>query len=205
MPRIANKLSLTIPDYDEIRAAADTAVRNELGAIARTDDRIVRAAEKIRQADAEIALHIEDRNSALASLYFHDLYEGAHLGLMAGITKNAVREIQSMAVYGDPKRRLPARMTDEELQAIARKAKVPHIKKAPGATLRNNSEIIEAARARRRAAVVFMRNAALALSEEPYNWDGGRIAEHAGVAKRLIWQQQATARKERDQAAGKSA
>ncbi|MFD0034310.1 hypothetical protein ACFVJK_40030 [Streptomyces sp. NPDC127172] len=45
-----------------------------------------------------------------------------------------------------------------------------------------------------------MRKAELALSEEPYGWDCARITEHAGVAKELIWQQQATARKERDKA-----
>lgn len=200
MPRSAKKLSLYVPDYEKIRAAAETVVRNELGAIARPDDRVERAAETIRQADAEIALHIEDRNRALASLYFHDLYEGAHLGRMAGITKNAVREIQSQAVYGDPKKRLPARMSDEELQKIARKAGVPHITDSPGETLRENGKIIEAARARRGVAVVFMRDAALALSEEPYGWDGPKIAEHAGVGKKLIWQQQAAARAARERA-----
>ena len=219
MPRIAKKFALTVPDYAAIRKAADTVVRNELGAIARPDDRIERAANIIRQADDEIALYVDDRNQAIASLYFYDLYEGAHLGQLVGIgPKNAVREVLSRVAYGNSKKPLPPRMTDKELRAFAKKMNVPHLvpeepdqalrlgveaakahqEVTVGRELREAGKIIETAKACRNAAVVFMRTAALALSEEPYNWDGPRIAEHAGVTKKLIWQQQRTARMARD-------
>ncbi|MEU9067595.1 hypothetical protein AB0D60_11990 [Streptomyces sp. NPDC048306] len=81
-----------------------------------------------------------------------------------------------------------------------REAGIPHITGSFGETLRENGKIIEAVRARRGVAVVFMRDAALALSEEPYGWDGRKIAEHAGVGKKLIWQQQAAARAARERA-----
>ncbi|WP_385646106.1 hypothetical protein [Streptomyces sp. SudanB91_2054] len=213
---------MTVPDYAAIRQDAETETRNELGAIARPDDRIERAAHIIRQADAEIALYAEDRNRAIASLYFHDLYEGAYLGQLAGVgPKNAVREILSKAIHGDAKKPPPPRMTDAELQAFAKRMNLPHLPEKPhlepgetedreaararqettlGHALRAAGEIIEAAKARRKVAVVFMRDAALALSEEPYGWDGPKIAEHAGVGKKLIWQQQATARAARERA-----
>ncbi|WP_406274794.1 hypothetical protein OH779_40150 [Actinacidiphila glaucinigra] len=55
------------------------------------------------------------------------------------------------------------------------------------------ASIVGASDARRQAPVPFMQDAALALSEAPYDWDGERIAEHAGVTVKLIWQHAAAA------------
>jgi hypothetical protein len=198
-----NKVQPT--DFPAIRAREESAVKDELGAIARPDDRIERAAEIIRQADAEIALHLEDRDKAVASLWFYEHVLG--LSKAIGVTPTAYREILSKALYGNERHRtesghfelrpVPNVGSSEELVALAEKHKVPRVDGALEA-LPRLAQVVAAARARRATAVVFMRDAALALDEEPYGWSGERIAEHAGVATKLIWQQQATARKARD-------
>ncbi|MFC9534412.1 hypothetical protein ACFT38_28285 [Streptomyces sp. NPDC056975] len=199
-----NKVEST--DYTELNEREEREVKDELGAIARPDDRIERAAEIIRQADAEIALHQEDRDKAVASLWFY----GHVLGLSRAInvTNTAYREILSKALYGIDRRRTGSghfelrpvpNVSNEELEELAKQAGVERIDSALE-DLPRLAQIVAKARVRRKTAVVFMREAALVLSEEPYGWDGERIATHAGVSTKLIWQQQATARRDRDKA-----
>ncbi|MGY5009906.1 hypothetical protein ACWCY6_17755 [Streptomyces sp. 900105755] len=203
-----SKKKIKKTDFKALREAAERAVTEELGRITRPDDRIERAAEIIRQADAEVALHLDDRDKAVASLWFYEHVPG--LAGTIGVTPTAYREVLSKAFYGGPERvrtdsghyelRPVPDLPGPELVEAARKAGVPLVEDADK-KLPNLATVVAEARARRGAAVVFMRDAALALSEEPYGWDGPRIAEHAGVQKKLIWQQQAAARAARDRAA----
>ncbi|PNG22324.1 hypothetical protein [Streptomyces cahuitamycinicus] len=192
-------------DYKALREREEGAVKEELGRIARPDDRIERAAEIIRQADAEIALHLEDRDKAVASLWFFEHVKG--LARTIGVTATAYREILSKAYYGGFERRRTASGHFElrpvpdvpggELVKLAEEAGVPRVENA-SEDLPRLARVVAAARARRGAAVVFMREAALALMEEPYGWDAEKIAEHAGVGKKLIYQQTRTARLTRE-------
>ncbi|MFF8399860.1 hypothetical protein [Streptomyces sp. NPDC016172] len=199
MPSVAgmtySKKRVKASDFKAIREREERAVKDELGGITRPDDRIERAAEIIRQADAEIALHVEDRDNAVASLWFYEQVLG--LAVAIGVTPTAYREILSKALYGDPKKQIPVGTSAEKLTRLAEEA---GIKRVPDAAekLPELARIVAAARARRSTAVVFMREAALALSEEPYGWSGEKIAEHAGVGKKLIYQQQRTARLARE-------
>ncbi|MBK3639515.1 hypothetical protein [Streptomyces sp. MBT33] len=201
-----SKRKVKAPDFKTLRAREERAVKDELGAIARPDDRIERAAEIIRQADAEIALHIEDRDKAVASLWFYEHVLG--LARAIDVTPTAYREILSKALYGIDRRRTESGhyelkpvpdVTGPELEKLAEEAGMPRVENA-FEELPRLASIVSPARARRDTAVVFMRNAALALSEEPYGWSGEKIGEHAGVATKLIWQQQRTARQARDKA-----
>ncbi|MGW2496212.1 hypothetical protein ACWCV2_17140 [Streptomyces pseudogriseolus] len=205
-----SKTKIQKPDFKTLRQVAEAAVKEELGQIARPDDRIERAAEIIRQADAEIEAHLESRDKAVASLWFYDHVPG--LAGAIGVTPTAYREILSKVFYGGYERVRTSSghyelkpipdLPGDELVAAAKKAGVPVVEDA-AERLPQFAAVVVEARARRGAAVVFMRDAALALSEEPYGWDGPRIAEHAGVGKKLIWQQQAAARAARKRA-GKS-
>ncbi|MFD7501585.1 hypothetical protein [Streptomyces sp. NPDC059850] len=203
-----SKKKIQKTDFKALRKNAEAEVKEELGQIARPDDRIERAAEIIRQADAETALHLEDRDKAVASLWFYDHVPG--LASTIGVVATAYREILSKVFYGGPERvrtesghyelKPVPDLPGPELVAAAREAGVPFVEDA-AEKLPRLATVVAEARARRAAAVVFMRDAALALSEEPYGWDGPRIAEHAGVQKKLIWQQQAAARAARERAA----
>ncbi|MEV7512020.1 hypothetical protein AB0O57_29100 [Streptomyces sp. NPDC091201] len=219
---------LEIPDYPSIRREAEDAVKDELGRMARPDDRVRRAAEIIRQADLEIAAHIEDRNQAAASLWFYDRVRG--LTKVMGLATNAYRSALFQALYGiDPRSRkdgdvytahvlaadgrkattevrpipadLPAAQGEqaEDLARIAEEAGVPRLDTAEASRqLPKLSSIVAAASARRAVALEFMQDAELALSEEPYGWDGPRIAEHAGVSVKLVWKHWGVARKRRE-------
>ncbi|MET9776207.1 hypothetical protein ABZ023_18435 [Streptomyces sp. NPDC006367] len=195
MPRVAgmtySKKRVETSDFAAIREREQRDVKEELGAIARPDDRIERAAEIIRQADAEIALHLPDRDKAAASLWFYEQVLG--LPKVLGIAPNAYREVLSKALYDDPKKPLPVGDSPEKLVKLAEEAGIERVDDA-AEELPRLARIVAAARARRATAVVFMREAALVLSEEPYGWSGEKIAEHAGVTTKLIWQQQRTAR-----------
>ncbi|MET7573351.1 hypothetical protein ABZT04_33375 [Streptomyces sp. NPDC005492] len=200
-----SKKKIERTDFKALREQEEGAVNAELGRIARPDDRIERAADIIRQADAEIALHLEDRDKAVASLWFYERVKG--LATTIGVTPTAYREILSKALYGRNWKRtesghvelepVPAHVPTPELAKLAEEAGVPRVENA-SEELPRLARVVASARARRGAAVVFMREAALVLSEEPYGWDGEKIAEHAGVAKKLIWQQQRTARLARE-------
>ncbi|MCX4976484.1 hypothetical protein [Streptomyces sp. NBC_00620] len=193
MPRVAPTLEGPIPNYVRLRREAQQAVSNELGIIARPDVRIGLAADIIRQADAEIGLHSDERNAALASLWFYDHIQAVSLGHAIGVNRNAVREILSSVAYGDAKKPLPPRMTDEELTELGEQLGVQRVESA-AERLPSLGRIIEKAKARRGRAVRFMQDAALALTEEPYGWDPARIADHAGVQRRLIYKHLAAAK-----------
>ncbi|MCD9904568.1 hypothetical protein LUR56_39840 [Streptomyces sp. MT29] len=196
MPRIAKKLDLAVPDYEQIREDARRTVRRELAERTRLDNRIELAAHIIRQADAEIALHADERNSALASLFLHDHYEGTQLGLMAGVTKNAVRGILGQVVYGNSRETLPPRMTEEEMTALAREHEVPHITKDAGGKLRAAGIVVETAKVRRAESVTTMQDATLALQETGQSLV--EIANAAGVSRKLAWQHVKAARQRRE-------
>ncbi|MEU1592833.1 hypothetical protein ABZ468_08205 [Streptomyces sp. NPDC005708] len=198
MPRRAgtySKLKLDVPNYRELRADAERAVKDELGTLARPDDRVERAAEIIRQADAEIALHLPERDQMVASLWFHEHVLG--LSKVMGVYPTAYREVLSKALYDDANAPLPSDdVSLEDLTRIAQEQGVPRVENA-AEKLPAVARVVAEARTRRTTAVPFMQDAALALSEEPYGWEGERIAEHAGVAVKLIWQHWAAARKRR--------
>lgn len=185
---------LDVPDHASIRKAAQDEVSDELGRLARPDDRVERAAAIIRQADAEIITHVNDRDAAAASLWFYEGVRG--LARVLGVYPTAYREILARALYGDGKHPLPTKLTAAERVRIAEEAGVPRVEDARR-KLPRLARIVSDAKARREAALPFMQDAALALSEEPYGWDGQRIAEHAGVSTTLIWTHWKMARKRR--------
>ncbi|MFG2986197.1 hypothetical protein ACGFYQ_33935 [Streptomyces sp. NPDC048258] len=203
MPRRPGTYSnrkITAPDYASIRKAEEDAVKDTLGALSRPDDRVERAAAIIRQADAEIAAHVGDRNAAVASLWFYERVLG--LPKVLGVYPTAYREILAKALYGDAKRPLPPEtLSTAEVAQLAEEAGVPHIEDA-AEKLPELARIVAAAQARRKTAVPFMQEAAFALSEEPYGWDADRIASYAGVSRRLIWEQWDAVKKRRRKAAG---
>ncbi|MFI6686646.1 hypothetical protein [Streptomyces sp. NPDC050485] len=175
--------NLTIPDHKTLRADAERQVKDELGAIARPDDRFKRACEIVQQADLEIAAHSEERNQAAMSLWFHDGVRG--LANVLGITPNAYVEMRRAALHRDKKAaslttKDDERMTAEERRAVAQKAGVPHIKEAAD-RLPSLSATVSVATARRKTAMPFLQDAALVLTEEPYDWTTDRIAELGNV------------------------
>ena len=180
------------PDHDLIKSQTAQTIKNTLGAVARPHDRIKQAAEIIRHADAEIAAHVADRDAAAASLWFY----GRTLGLprILGVTRTACREILAKALTGNRKGQLPGGLDAEELAQVATEAKLPRYERA-AEKLPELSRVVAAARAQRQAAMPFMQDAALALSEWPYNWEGGQIAAHAGVTEQVIWKHWEAARR----------
>ncbi|WP_328333429.1 hypothetical protein [Streptomyces sp. NBC_00455] len=172
--------NLTIPEHKTLRADAERQVKDELGAIARPDDRFKRACEIVQQADLEIAAHAEERNQAAMSLWFYDGVRG--LDKVLGILPNAYNEMRRVALHGDKKATinpdgdLNARMTPEERRAAATRAGVEHIEDAAD-RLPSLSATVSVAGARRKAAMPFLYDATLALTEEPYGWSTTKIAE----------------------------
>ncbi|WP_435244282.1 hypothetical protein [Streptomyces sioyaensis] len=181
--------NLTIPDHEKIRDDATRKVEKELGVIARPDDRFKRACEIVQQADLEIAAHAEERNQAALSLWFYDGVRG--LDKVLGILPNAYTEMRRIALHGDKKATinpggdLNARMNAEERRAAAEKAGVPHIEDAAD-RLPSLAATVSAAAARRKAAMPFLQDAALVLTEDPYEWSTDRIAELGGVTPKYV-------------------
>lgn len=72
MPKAGIKYGKRVPGpkegYETLTQAAKDDVARTLAFVARPEDLVVRAAEVVRQADAEIALHVDDRDQALAHL-----------------------------------------------------------------------------------------------------------------------------------------
>ncbi|MFI6142405.1 hypothetical protein ACIBCC_29965 [Streptomyces griseus] len=168
-----------------------------LNASLRPDLLLVEAANVVRQADAEIALWSDERNKALGSLWFYDQVLG--LDQASGVTKTAYREILSKVLFGDAKVPLPATENNNELEILAESrgvAGLPHEEAI--ALLLEAAPLVVAARARRRVAVVYLQDAALALSEPPYEWDPDRIADHADIARKLVYKLKDAAAKRRD-------
>ncbi|MEU8911745.1 hypothetical protein [Streptomyces nigrescens] len=176
--------NLTVPDHKTLRAEAERQVKDELGPIARPDDRFKRACEIVQQADLEIAAHAEERNQAALSLWFYDGVRG--LDRVLGILPNAYTEMRRIALHGDKKATinpggdLNARMNAEERRAAAEKAGVLHIEDAAD-RLPSLAATVSVATARRKAAMPFLQDAALVLTEEPYEWTTDRIAELGDV------------------------
>ncbi|MFE3139681.1 hypothetical protein [Streptomyces scopuliridis] len=185
----AHHHNLTIPEHKTLRAEAERLVKDEVGAIARPDDRFKRACEIVQQADLEIAAHAEERNQAAMSLWFYDGVRG--LDKVLGILPNAYNEMRRIALHGDKKATinpggdLNARMTAEERRAAAKKAGVLHIKDAAD-RLPSLSATVSVATARRKAAMPFLQGSALALTEEPYEWTTDRIAELGDVTPKYV-------------------
>ncbi|MEU8540848.1 hypothetical protein AB0C52_12825 [Streptomyces sp. NPDC048717] len=174
--------SLRIPDHAQLRADATKAVTEELGQLARTDDRFKRACEIVQQADLEITAHSEERNQATLSLFFYDGVRG--LGKVLGMLPNAFRQMRTMALHGERNASLltadDERMSAEERRTAAKEAGLPYVEDA-AERLPELSETVSVATARRKAALPFLQDAALALTEEPYSWPTDKIAELGGV------------------------
>ncbi|RZU28261.1 hypothetical protein EV284_6427 [Streptomyces sp. BK022] len=197
MPRIANRLNIEAPDYDALREKAERDVVQALDRVERLDDRVQLAAEIIQQADIEIATYADTRNELLASLYLHDLIEGAQLSQIAGVNKNGLRRLLGYAVYGSAARKtLPAYMSDADMNALAKQMNVRHIKKSPGKQLLEASLVIEEAKARRKAALPVFRRTALELVEK-HDWAVHQVAAHTGQTNKLMSEHLKFARKAR--------
>ncbi|MGY1502964.1 hypothetical protein ACW4TU_41420 [Streptomyces sp. QTS52] len=188
------------PDYAKIAEDAEKQVLEELGlhrpedlvASARPDTLIVKASRILEQADAEIALHLDERDQALAHLWFYEQYLG--LSKTAGLTNMGYRNALARLLFGDKRHPLPDAKSNDELVQAAEQAGIPRIPN-PEAKLLETAPIVYAARHRRDVAVRYMQEAVLALSQKPYDWKPEQIAEHAGVERNLIYKQRATARK----------
>ncbi|MER5301360.1 hypothetical protein ABT039_18060 [Streptomyces lasiicapitis] len=183
--------NLTVPNHKTLRADATSEVEKELGKIARPDDRFKRACEIVQQADLEIAAHSEERNQAALSLWFYDGVRG--LDKVLGITPNAYSEMRRYALHGDKKATinpggdLRARMTPEQRIAAAKKAGVPHLDPKEAADrLPSLAATVSVATARRKAAMPFLQDAALALTEEPYDWSTERIGKLGDVTPKYV-------------------
>ncbi|MFJ2225601.1 hypothetical protein ACIOFY_36865 [Streptomyces anulatus] len=185
------------PDYEKIKKDADDAVKRELGATIRPDVLIVKAAEIVRQADAEIALYADERNAAVASLWFYDQVLSLHQTI--GVAPNAYREILSKALFGDAKKPVPSVDSSAKLKAMAKYRKVAHIPYDKAAeTAVRASTLVASARASRKAALFYLQEAALVLTEAPYDWTPDKIAEHADITRRLVYNLKDAAAKRRD-------
>lgn len=190
------------PDYAQIAKDAETAALKALGITAerpedlvakvRPDELVVKAAEVVRQADAEIALYQGERDHALAHLWFYEQRLG--LSNTVGLSRMGYRRNLAATLFGDKNRPLPDVTTNNALIRCARKAGLEPVENAEEKLL-ETAPIVHAARVRREVAVRFMQEAVLALSLPPYEWSPDRIAEHAGVTRTLVYQHRTTAGK----------
>ncbi|GAA5070726.1 hypothetical protein [Streptomyces similanensis] len=201
MPRAGIKYgSIAKPDYTALRQEAEQAAMAALGlerpedavGKVRPDDLVVKAADAVRQADAELALHQDERDAALTSLWFYDprygLVESSGLGTMA------YRDAIAKRVYGDKKHKLPAAESNEELARVGRELGVTQLEDAEEKLL-ESAPITFQARIRRSIALRYMQEAVFALGRPPYNWKPEKIAEHAGVTRKLVYKHRDTAAK----------
>jgi hypothetical protein len=187
------------PNYAQIATDAKASVIKAFGVqrpedlvTKRPDDLVVKAADILRQADAEIALHIDERDQALAHLWFYEQRLG--LAKTVGLTNTSYRYALARTMFGDKMHPLPETESNEDLIRVAEENGIQRVDNAE-AKLLETAPIVYAARARRDVAVRYMQEAVLALSQEPYGWGPDRIAEHAGVERELIYKQRAAARR----------
>ncbi|MEU6462227.1 hypothetical protein [Streptomyces sp. NPDC046976] len=194
------------PDYKEIAKNAENAVLAEFEQIGvtkpvdiftkkrkvRADDVAAKAAEIIRQADAEIGMYADARDQALAHLWFYEQRIG--LGRSLGLTQTGYRGILAKALYGDKKHPLPAEESNEALIEAAKKEGLKVVDDAETKLVQTH-QVVAAARARRQTAVPFMQEAVLALSLPPYNWTPDHIAEHTEIERSVIYKQRTAAAK----------
>ncbi|GAA2439435.1 hypothetical protein GCM10010421_32110 [Streptomyces glaucus] len=204
MPKAGVKYGPRIkgPDYEQIAKEAETVALTALGlrperpedliVSARPDDLVVKAAEAVRQADAEIALYQGERDRALAHLWFYEQRLG--LAKTVGLSPMGYRRNLAATVFGDKTHPLPDAETNEDLIRFAEEAGVERVQDAETKLL-EAAPIVHAARARREVAVRVMQAAVLALSQPPYEWSPEQIAEHAGVSRTLAYQHRTAARK----------
>lgn len=202
MPKAGFKYGprITAPNYAQITADAEQQVLEALGlerpedlvAKARPDDLVVKAARILEQADAEIALHLDERDQALAHLWFYEQRLG--LAKSAGLTNMGYRHALARVMFGDKRHPLPDVGSNEELVQAAEQAGINRVPNAE-AKLLATAPVVHGARARRDVAVRYMQESVLALAQSPYDWSPERIAEHAGVHRDLIYKQRAAARK----------
>jgi hypothetical protein len=204
MPKANKKYGPRIPapNYDQISEDARQQVLKELGlerpenaVRARKEDLVVKAAHILEQADAEIALHLDERDQALAHLWLYEQRLG--LAKTVGLTPQRYRQVLSTVLFGNKHHvhELPTG-SGEELAQAAEAAGIKRVENAEEKLLKS-APIVHAARTRRDFAVLFMQDAVLDLSEKPYDWTPDQIAEHAGVDRSLIYKQRAAARKRR--------
>ncbi|WP_435060236.1 hypothetical protein [Streptomyces sp. bgisy060] len=179
--------ALRIPEHAKLRADAMSTVKKDLGALVRPDEVFTRACEIVQQADLEIAAHVEERNQAALSLFYYDGVRG--LAKVMGILPNAYREMRAVALHGTREAGLltenDERMSPEDRRAAAEKAGVLFVEDAHS-TLPELSATVSVANARRKAAMPFLQDAALALTEEPYSWSTQQIAELGGVTPKYV-------------------
>ncbi|MFK0294306.1 hypothetical protein ACIQU6_28070 [Streptomyces sp. NPDC090442] len=180
---------VAIPEHKQLRADAKREVEEELSGIARAHHRFARASEIVQQADLEIAAHVEERNQAAVSLW---LYEGVRgVARVLGVYPNAFYEMYRLALFGDKKANvshdgdLVSRMSAAERRQAAEDAGVPFIEDA-AERLPGLSETVSVATARRQAAMPFLQDAALELSEEPCSWEVERIAKLGNVTTKYV-------------------
>lgn len=185
------------PDYTEIGARAEKQVLEDLGlkrgedfVNARPDRLVVKAARIVEQADVDLGAYLDERDQALAHLWFYDPRLG--LARAAGLSTMGYRGAIARVVYGDKKHPLPKVESNEELARLGEELGVKHVE-YPEATLLKTSQIVYAAHARRKKAVYFMQEAVLILSEPPFDWTPDKIAAHAGVERELIYKQRSAA------------
>ncbi|MDI3101948.1 hypothetical protein QJ054_33480 [Streptomyces sp. AN-3] len=190
------------PNYEEISEAAEKDVLKALGlerpedlvAKARPDDLVVKAARVLEQADAEIALHLDERDQALAHLWFYEQRLG--LAKTAGLSNVGYRQALARLLFGNKKQPLPTAESNEELIRIAEEAGVAELRSdVAEEQLLKTAAIVYAARARRDVAVRFLQEAVLALSQPPYGWTPDQIAEHAGMERSEVYKRREAARK----------
>ncbi|MFE4580162.1 hypothetical protein [Streptomyces chartreusis] len=190
------------PNYDRIGIGAEKQVLNGLGlkqlkrpedlVAVRPDELVVKAWRIVEQADADLGAHLEERDQALAHLWFYEPRLG--LARTAGLSTMGYRGAIARVVYGDKRHPLPDVQSNEDLARLGKELGVRRIKNAE-AKLLKASETVYAAHARRELAVRYMQEAVFDLSEAPYAWTPEQIAEHAGVERGLIYKQRAAARK----------
>ncbi|MCX5182602.1 hypothetical protein [Streptomyces sp. NBC_00268] len=192
---------ITAPDYAKIDEDTERQVLEGLGirrpedlVAARPDDLVVKAWGIVVQADAEIALHLDERDQALAHLWFYEQRLG--LSKTAGLTNTGYRQALVRLMFGDKRHSGPDATSNAELVQAAEEAGIERVAGAEEQLLKT-APIVYAARARRELAVRYVQEAVLALSQEPYGWTPERIAEHVGVHRDLIYKQRAAARKRR--------
>ncbi|MFJ4084939.1 hypothetical protein ACIP2Z_39100 [Streptomyces iakyrus] len=190
------------PNYDQISKDAERQVLKELrlerpedAVHARPEDLVVKAARILEQVDAEVALHLDERDQALAHLWFYEQRLG--LAKTAGLGNMGYRQALATVMFGNKKHvhELPTGSGEELVQA-AEAAGIERVENAEEKLL-ETAPLVYAARARREIAVRFMQEAVFALSEKPYGWKPEEIAEHAGVDRNLIYKQRAAARRRR--------
>ncbi|MFD9190361.1 hypothetical protein ACFWCA_19285 [Streptomyces phaeochromogenes] len=204
MPQAGIKYGAQIPgpDYDQIAEDAEKAVHKALGVIRtedllsrRPEDLVKKTAEIIRQADAQIAVHLTERDEALAHLRYYEPHRRLHR--TAGLSPIGFRNAVARAVLGDQKANLPDATSNEGLAQVAQELGVKRLDDAR-AQLLEAAPIVAGAQNCREIAMRYMQQVILALSEPPYSWSPQEIADHAGMPRDTVYSIRRVARKRRD-------